>query len=85
MQAIWATKRAVAGDRHDDTRGRKINNFRRPWKKFHRKQGVIRNGKEESVSRYQGGGGVERHSGQSGCWDGDRRRPGWRLNSCGRQ
>ena len=60
-QARWATRGAVTGERHGGTRGRQINNFRQPWKKYCRKQSVGVDGKGKPHSRNQGK--VENQSG----------------------
>ena len=54
-------KGAVAGERPGVARGRQVNNFGQPWKKFCGKQGVGGDGKGESLSKVRGR--VERQSG----------------------
>ena len=55
---------AVAGERHGDARGRQINNFGKPWKKFCGKKGVRGDGKGYPCSRKKGK--TEKQRGQLG-------------------
>ena len=54
VQAIRDTRGVVVGERHGGARGGQINHVGKPWKKYHREQGVGGNRKGEPRSRNLG-------------------------------
>ena len=66
-----------SGGRRGGSKRLRRSNLGKPWNKYCGNQRGGRCGERELHSKSQGN--ADTHSGKSGCWDGDGRRPGGRV------